>query len=732
MTPNILLITPPFVQLNTPYPATPYLKGFLNTKNIKSTQIDFGIELILQIFSKQGLTKIFSTIAEKGQPLSENCQRIYQLNDLYINTIDHVIHFLQNKNNTLSNLIIQRSYLPEASRFQQLDDLEWAFGNMGNHDKARHLCTLYLEDISDLIIEAIDSNFGFSRYAERLGRSAATFDELDAELNKENTYFDEVLLDLLGQKLSETSYDLVLFSVPFPGNLYCAFKMGQYIKKNHPQVKIIMGGGFPNTELRSLSDARVFAYVDFITLDDGEAPLWNLIQFLQSHGDETNLVRTFSCEKGQVKYHNNLNKTDYKQSEIGFPDYSDLPLEKYLSVIEIANPMHSLWSNGRWNKLMLAHGCYWANCSFCDTSLDYINRFDPMGAKEIVDKIEKIIEQTGETGFHFVDEAAPPNLLRVLALEIIRRKLTIVWWTNIRFEKSFTSDLCRLLAASGCIAISGGLEVASDRLLRLINKGVTVSQVAKAASNFTEAGIMVHAYLMYGFPTQTAQETIDSLEIVRQLFEQGIVHSAFWHQFAMTAHSPVGLNPQKYKAQKVSETIGSFANNDVPHLDTEGCDHELFSDGLKKALFNYMHGLCFDFKLKQWFDFKVPQTIISPNYIEDVLVDKIQQEIPLRKRVLWLGQIPTLEFFAKTKKGKTVEMCKILVHTKQSFESISVKKDLGIWLLKLFTTISIENSNSLLLEDIKEDFITNKLGEFTVFWNSYSLVMLRQMGLLLI
>lgn len=55
---------------------------------------------------------------------------------------------------------------------------------------------------------------------------------------------------------------------------------------------------------------------------------------------------------------------------------------------------------------------------------------------------------------------------------------------------------------------------------------------------------MVHAYLMYGFPTQTAQETIDSLEMVRQMFEQGIIQSGFWHQFAMTAHSPVGLDPK--------------------------------------------------------------------------------------------------------------------------------------------------------------------------------------------
>ena len=92
---------------------------------------------------------------------------------------------------------------------------------------------------------------------------------------------------------------------------------------------------------------------------------------------------------------------------------------------------------------------------------------------------------------------------------------------------------------------------------------------------FTDAGIMVHAYLMYGFPTQTAQETIDSLEMVRQLFENGILQSGFWHQFAMTAHSPVGMYPEKFKVKKVNAEIGTFANNDIEHIDPSGAEHTL-------------------------------------------------------------------------------------------------------------------------------------------------------------
>ena len=119
--------------------------------------------------------------------------------------------------------------------------------------------------------------------------------------------------------------------------------------------------------------------------------------------------------------------------------------------------------------------------------------------------LNAIVAETGQTGFHFVDEAAPPKSLKALAAELQRRGVAVGWWGNIRFEKSFTPELCRQLAASGCIAVSGGLEVASDRLLKLMQKGVSVQQVARVTKAFADAGILVHAYLMYGFPTQTVQ-----------------------------------------------------------------------------------------------------------------------------------------------------------------------------------------------------------------------------------
>ncbi len=725
---KLLLLTPPFTQLNTPYPATAYLKGFLNTINITSFQADLGIEVILKLFSKEGLKGLFNEV--KTAPDDENSSRIWYLQIEYIQTIDAVIAFLQGKNPTLALQICQDDFLPEASRFSALEDLDWAFGTMGLQDKAKHLATLYLEDISDFIIDCIDDNFGFSRYAERLGRSAATFDELYAALHQTPTYIDNITISVLANKIAHSQPDLVCFSVPFPGNLYSAFRCAQYIKQHFPNLKVAMGGGFPNTELRSLSDKRVFDFFDYITLDDGELPIAELVNNIKNE-EHQKYKRTFLLENGAVVYKNNSEKKDYKQSQVGTPDYRNLVLDTYISVIELVNPMHRMWSDGRWNKLTLAHGCYWGKCTFCDVSLDYIKLYEPVAAQLICDRIEQLIEQTGQNGFHFVDEAAPPALMREVALEILRRKLVVTWWTNIRFEKSFTEDLCHLLKLSGCVAVSGGLEVASDRLLKLIDKGVTVAQVAKVTRNFTHSGILVHAYLMYGYPTQTIQETIDSLEMVRQLFELGILQSGFWHQFALTVHSPVGLEPASFGVKITNKNVGTFANNDVEFTDKTNIDHDKFSFGLKKSLFNYMHGVCFDFPLQDWFDFKIPKTTIPKNYISNLLEENEELKIKSSSKIIWIGGKPIIKYYTKSKKGKTWEILALKLHSKTEICEVEMPKNEGDWLVSTLDKIAVKNKKTVTFQELKDNFESD-FENFELFWFSKPVLKLRTVGLLVL
>lgn len=637
MSHKVLLVTPPLTQLNTPYPATAYLKYFLSGRGYEVQQMDLGIELILKIFSKAGLAELFEQVEE---PQTESCERILSLQNSYINTVSLVICYLQNKDLTLSHRICSRKFLPEGPRFRVLDEMdENLFGKMAVEDKARFLATLYMEDLGDFIRENIDSGFGFSRYQEKISVAASSFDDLDNKLKEKGSYLDKLIIEIFDEKVKRFQPDFCGFSVPFPGNLYGALICGRHVKTNYPDISVFMGGGYPNTELRNLIEPRVFDYVDYITLDDGELPLLRIFEKLTDKTVE--LQRTFVLEDEAVKYYPQTEKEDFPHTETGAPDYSDLPLDSYLNIIEIANPMHRLWNDGRWNKMTLAHGCYWKRCSFCDVTLDYIERYEEAPAKVLVDRMETLVEQTGQSGFHFVDEAAPPAVLKELAIEILNRGLVVSWWTNIRFERAFTEDLCKLLAASGCIAVSGGLEVASDRLLLKMKKGTNLTQVVQSTSAFSNAGILVHSYLMYGFPTETAQETVDSLEVVRQLFSHGLVQSGFWHRFALTEHSPIAKNPEEYDVEITGPEFGGFAKNELTHKDVLGANHDLYAEGLRKSLFNFMHGVGLDNKLDFWFDIKVPRTSHAKNLIEEKL-DNISSQLKyLRKdRVLWLGGDP--------------------------------------------------------------------------------------------
>ena len=638
---TVLLMTPPMTQLNTPYPATAYLTGFLRSRGYEAVQRDPAIELFLEMMTAPALNIIrqhvednFESFEDDELPDAVFC--FLAEFDRYRLCVEPVIRFLQGKDSSLALRIVSRRFLPEGPAFDAIaqmeevsgDILKTAFGQLGVQDKAKYLATLFINDLSAVITQGVDPYFEVSRYGERLAAANPSFDDLYNTLMGEPSFSSEILEQLVEQYLEETQPSVVALTVPFPGNMLGALRIAQTCKAINPDLPVVLGGGFVNTELRALKDPRVFEFVDFICLDDGERPFMTLLEFFDGQREIDELVRTYFLAEDDngvpyVHYNENAELHDIPQTDVGTPIYDGLPLTEYLSLCEMLNPMHRIWSDGRWNKLTIAHGCYWRKCSFCDVTLDYIDRYDAAGADILVDRIEELIAETGQTGFHFVDEAAPPKALFALARRLIERGVVISWWGNIRFEKTFTPERCQLLADSGCIAVSGGLEVASDRLLKLMKKGVSVEQVARVTKAFSDAGILVHSYLMYGFPTQTEQETIDALEMVRQMMAQECFQSAFWHRFAATAHSPIGINPEEYGITLAERPDILFAENDVDFTDPTGTDHDMLGDGLRKALYNYMHGIGFDQPMDFWFDKPVKRTLVKKDLIAKALNDLI-------------------------------------------------------------------------------------------------------------
>ncbi|MDH3981991.1 MAG: radical SAM protein, partial [Kiritimatiellaceae bacterium] len=508
-----------------------------------------------------------------------------------------VVAFLQDRSPEYAKQIAGRGWLPEgenlARAYEQDEQLEWNFRELEIHDRARHLASLYLDDVADVAAE-VDPNFGFSRYAEKLASSLPDFGKLRNELENSDSIFFQWLEELTDAVLEKHGPEMVALTVPFPGCLMGALVIARRIRQTSANVKITLGGGYANTELRALSDPAIFDYVDHITLDSGFIPLQRL-------ADGGLPVRTFVRENAKVVFQTS-DVEEIAHNALPPPEFKGLELGDYFGVFETLNPVTRLWSDERWNKLVLAHGCCWSRCAFCDTSIDYICRYDPATPTTICDWIEHVILRTGFNGFHFVDEALPPDLLDLLCDEILHRGLEVEWWGNIRFEKRFSTELIQKMAESGCIAVTGGLETGCDRTLKLMRKGITVEHAVRVLSDLAEAGIMTHAYLMYGFPTQTRDETFKALETVRSLFDANILHSAYWHRFALTAHCDVSKHPQRYDIQLKNVPPTSFALNEIPFVYDFDHDLEEVGEALKSATYNYMHGLGFEVPVNDWLE----------------------------------------------------------------------------------------------------------------------------------
>ena len=546
----ILFLTPPFVQLNTPYPATTQLVGWLASLGVAVDQRDLSIEVALEVLRTFG-----------EQPLT-----------------DEVIAFLQGRAPDDAETLAEPGYLPEGPAFDSLTPEGTSLTRadvLGDdpQDRAKVLCSLYLDDLAASIRAEVDPDFGFSRYAEHLGAAVPDFGALLRRLRRRSPV-DRILEDRVARALRETKPTTVGVTCPFPGTLLGAFRIARTVRRLAPHVRLVLGGGYVNTELRTLNDPRVGRFFDVVMYDEGYGPWCDLL------GLKANVPPFVR------------------------PSYRGLDLAQYIDLAETTNPMHRLWSDGRWIKLQLARGCYWHKCAFCDVTLDYIKCFQMPDAATIADAMEALAAETGERGFHFTDEAIPPSLARDLSRELIRRRFDCRWWGNVRFDASYTPALARLMARAGCIAVTGGLECATDRLLKLMNKGITLASARAALRAFADAGILVHAYLMYAFPTQTEREAYAALRYVRDRFREGVVQSAFFHRFALTVHSPIAREPEKFGIvvpPPPNARTRVFARNEIPYDEPHAPDWDRLGRGLKLALYNYMLGLGLDLPIQTWF-----------------------------------------------------------------------------------------------------------------------------------
>lgn len=721
--PRVLLVIPPLTQLNTPYPSTAYLTGFLESRGVHAEQADVGIDMVLRLFSPDGLRSVFSRLRAHPTDLPKEAVTMMREERAYVQMIGPVVSFLQGRAPEAAAQLVEPGALPQGPRFRGRKTFA---RSVSLDDRAKQWATFFLEDLADLVHATITPHFALSRYAEHIARSASSFDQIAEALAAPPSLIDQWLLEAFWAHYDRVNPSLVGLSVPFPGNLYGGFLIAKAIKQRHPKLPVAIGGGYVNTELRRVADPRVFDYVDFITLDNGERPLLSLVEHLSGLRSRDSLCRTLYREKNRVVYADDPSSSDFAMHDIGCPTYRGLALDRYLTILDSANPMHRLWSEGHWNKLTVAHGCYWKQCTFCDVGLTYISRYETTPTDRLIQQIERLITETGRTGFHFVDEAAPPAALKALALALLERRIKITWWGNIRFETAFSPDLCRLLAASGCIAVTAGLEAASDRLLRNMKKGITVDQTALVAAGFKDAGILIHAYLMYGCPSETIQETIDALERVRQLIAANLIQSAFWHRFTVTAHSPVGLNPEAHGLRILGPEFQGFAENDLLHVDHRAQTPDWIGEGLRRSLLNFLERRGLDLDVRLWFDEQVPRPTVSSAWLRRLLKNRtIDDRAETERRCVWLGGTVTCE-----SKGKRSR----LIHVGAEKEHVLIlPESQARWLEQLIvqSTPLAPSQEYPRFQQARNQF-PGTASDFTVFLKTFSWKTIRSAGFVLV
>ncbi len=678
---NVVIITPPVVQLNTPYPSGAYLQNFFKRPELSSyvstvQWADLSIDLFHAIFSAAGLAAIFSQTTDKALQMADaaeqsgddgtayNLRRYVSCAPLWIHWIDTIKAMLGCTGST-AKTISGREFVHEfvrsahAPRGQRMDQFLQGLDRDVCADDAQMLCTFALADLADYITAVYDENFALIRYAEHLAASNAPFSILEKASNGPvlKHFYEPLIEQYLVSIQSTLSYEKTLFcvSIPFAGTFTAGLATCRVIRKLFKDSAVIsIGGGYINTALRTVHEPALFNYTDYLSYDRGYAFYKDLLTNRADHfpvglstSAEDRVGGALSASGGYFEPSVESQQFEELCTRTITPDYSGINFSRYPRLADDVNPMHRIWSDGSWLKAYLAHGCYWHRCSFCDTTLDYVCNYKPVDTLALHKALLQQAEKTGVYGVHFVDEAAPPVALEKFALLNCKVPDRLTFWGNIRFEKAFTRDMADILAYGGLTGVSAGLEVASNDGLDNVHKGINIQSVVSACAAFKEAGILVHSYMIYGFYDETPQQLINSLETLRQLFKAGLIDSAFYHKFSLTEHSTIykewkegkhpGLHPLPVDENAFSSYERCFK---------EESRSEKYGNGVQTALSNWMHGQSLEKNITKWFDFPMPQPTVSKHLVDDEIARyeernrKAYSAKQGSERYVWLGGRP--------------------------------------------------------------------------------------------
>ena len=516
--PDVLLLFPPQWTPVQPYLSLPSLTAYLRAHGIRVRQCDLNIEFYDAFYSEDHLRKVGREVQGLFYNLDRKPALDYAEQTYYYSTF-----------------LVRDACEEVVSR---IDDLRGCYKDVRRFFSIR-------EYGQNRKLLNVASNLLNIYYRIRLSLEDLDFDirwESLAELEKLlSSARPESPLAFFENQVSAVTQDrspaIVGISINGPSQLVPGLTMARWLKRCRPEIHVSLGGNLLSRCASALATLPRFfeSFADSVVLLEGELPLLRLVEAV-SDSRSLDAVPNLLYLDRTVRQSPLL--PPVAADQLPTPDFDDFDLDRY-------------WSPCRLLPILSSRGCCWNRCTFCDHSFIYGGNFRQRAPELVVEDLKRLKDKHGTTLFSFSDEALTPAAARKISEIVLGGNLEVALYTQARMEKSFSPEICRLMAHAGFKMVFIGLESGCKETLARIRKGVDLDAAPEILRRFHEAGIFVHLFAFFGFPGETQEGIEATIRFVKE--NQENIFSVGASAFVLGKFSPVGLHPEQYGVRILKE-----------------------------------------------------------------------------------------------------------------------------------------------------------------------------------
>ena len=515
---KILLIFPPQWVPTQPYLSLPSLTSHLKSKGYSVIQKDFNVEAYDIILTKQYLRRMYKRVSHNFDRLDSK-KKLSAAEQKYYDT-----------------LFCVRAFAPQV--IKEIDGAKGVFRSKQNfYDFSKLSESQRILNLALALVSAAyyPTKLGFSLFEMKYSHESSS-DVIKATRDNVENPFIEIYKNDFIPYIFQKNPDIVGISVTSVSQIIPGLTLARLLKSSNCKAHVVVGGSIFTRLIDILPQRKkLFSmFFDSVIVYEGERPLLELAECL-ANGKSLKTVPNLIYYDG-TKVCVNETCSPENINSLPTPCFDGFPLNLYFSPEPIL-------------PLMSSRGCYWRKCAFCDHSHIYGNRYVSINSERVVDDLQELSKKYGTSYFSFSDEGIAPNVFKNLAEKIIERKLNIQCLAVVRFERQFTSALCRKIAKAGFKMLLFGLESGCDRVLTFMKKGTDRQTITEVCKNSTQTGIWNHAFFFFGFPTETEEEAQETIDFV--LSNKDIIHSVGYSVFCLGKYAPVRKHPELYGVNRI-------------------------------------------------------------------------------------------------------------------------------------------------------------------------------------